>query len=52
MRSEKYTPFVNRWLELMEEAWDVLTPTAFSKVEDKILEQIRYSRRQRKVSRG
>jgi len=45
--SEKHSPWFYKWLDLMSEAYDVLTEEAFTKLEDRILEEINTGRRGR-----
>jgi hypothetical protein len=46
-KSSKHSPFFDKWLDLMAEAFEVLDREAFYRLEEKITEQIEISRKTR-----
>lgn len=44
-KSQKFSSFFDEWLSLMDHAWSVLTPEAFKSLEDKIIAEIEYHRK-------
>jgi hypothetical protein len=47
LKSEKHTPWFDKWLDLMDAAYDILTIEAFTKLEDKIMAEINNRRKPR-----